>query len=67
MTGGSGNILDTVGGDLTGSLTSLSDAVNNMRDFLDNGYTAKVSTSFTAMKTLTDNYYSGKVLDFTLA
>lgn len=37
-----------------------------MQDFLDEGYLAQVTTTWTDTEDLINDYYSGKRLDFTL-
>lgn len=65
MPGASGNLLDTIGGDITASMNGLTDSMDGMKNFENQQFSAAIDN---AWKNVTDtiyNYYTGRTLDFT--
>lgn len=63
LPGESGNILDTVGGDLTTSLQSLSDSMTGLDGFDSTSETTTITDAWSLVNAGITDFYTGKTID----
>ena len=64
LSGGTGNLINEIGGDTTSTLTSLQTVISDMNSFNATSLSNDLGTQFTSLKTLMNNYEQVIAFDF---